>query len=259
MTMGSEERSRAASELEAKLETLGGDLNDAERAGLKFLLGLACAGLLTDEQRRAAASGGTVAAGTGAPSARDVVVSSLANLQPHRDRITSTGIAWRGRPAFITDEVLRRMQAESRDQRAQAQRFDEYYVVTAGPTAQAISATDEFRALVSTHTGGPVVSTGKTNYAYYDEVGLGIEPHIDTDEYPINTILLLEHQYRAEPSNLVLYPKGLPPQRILLEPGELIIFFADSVVHQRERMKEGEVLRIAAFGFHPITPRHGHE
>jgi hypothetical protein len=240
--MASEERPMSISELEAKLGTLNGDLNEAERAGLKFLLGLSCAGLLTREQH-----------GSATAPARDMVVSLLANLQSHRDWITPTGIAWRGRPSFITDEILRQMQEESAALRGHAERFDEYFVVPAGPTARAIAASDEFRELVSKHSGGPVVSTGKTNYAYYDEVGLGIDPHIDTDEYPINTILLLEHRFQAEPSHLVLYPKGLPPQRILLEPGEIVIFFADSVVHQRERMKEGEVLRIAAFGFDPIT------
>jgi hypothetical protein len=65
--------------------------------------------------------------------------------------------------------------------------------------------------------------------------------------------MMLEHVTNGVPSALVLYPPTRAPQRIHLAPGELIVLYADSIAHARERMKEGEKVRIVAFGFQPIT------
>jgi hypothetical protein len=68
---------------------------------------------------------------------------------------------------------------------------------------------------------------------------------------------MLSHVAPADPSALVLFSQGLPPQRIFLLPGEFLIFFADSVIHARERMLPHECVSIAAFGFKLIEGSDG--
>ena len=63
---------------------------------------------------------------------------------------------------------------------------------------------------------------------------------------------MLEHKWSAEPpSSLVIFPPHREPERLLLEPGEIVILFAGSIAHGRERMKPGESVAILTFGFHP--------
>ncbi len=57
-------------------------------------------------------------------------------------------------------------------------------------------------------TVGEAFPTSKANYLYYDEVGLGIEPHLDNEEFSLNAILMLRHEYEENPSALVLKTGG---------------------------------------------------
>lgn len=232
-------------ELTDKLASLGQSLTDAEKANYKLILGLACSGLLAQRTESAA------------KQALDVTMASLADLQPYRRRIPPTGIVYRGRPDFMSDDLLRSLQRESLAARASARRFDDHFVSPGGPTARQVAFSEQLLELVRAGAGS-VVSTGRTNYLYYDEPGLGIDPHIDNEEFPLNTILMLEHQRCADPSALALFREGQAVERIFLAPGELIVFFADSVVHARERMKQEEKVRIVAFGFQPVQRERDH-
>lgn len=225
-----------------KLVAAAGHMTPEERACLKILLGAAAAELMQTETE---ASLGSEA------SALAAVVSSVAKLQPHRDRVPHNGVVYRGRPSFVTDSLLESLLDESTRVRPQAVKFHDHLVVSGAPGARELAYSRPLGELVTAHAGS-VVPTSKANYLYYDSVGLGIEPHVDNEEFSLNAIMMLEHVHEQDPSALVLYPPGSPAERIHLRPGELIVMFADSVVHARERVKEGERVRIVAFGFAPI-------
>ncbi|SCC18694.1 hypothetical protein GA0061071_107257 [Kosakonia oryzendophytica] len=215
-------------------------LSEQEREHYKLLLSLACGGLLGKSDKQGIEN-----------LALKATLQSLAELQPHHDRVTVNGIAWRGRPDFLSEELFLALNKESRDVYPLSQRFDDHLVSSGGVVARQVAFSEQLIDLVKKYAGN-VIPTGKTNYLYYNEEGMGIDPHIDNAEFPMNVIMMLDHQSDSSPSALVLYPTDQDPVRIYLKPGELIILFADSILHSRERMKENEEVRIVAFGFQPV-------
>jgi hypothetical protein len=227
--------------LREKLAALSDTMSDAERSNFKLLLGMAAGGLARgerppDEGIEALAFATTLA--------------SIQNLQPHRHRVPSNGVVFRGRPAFATDELLAALRRESASLRHTAGRFDDHFVVSGAPLARQVAHSPELAEFMRAHAQD-VTPTSKANYLYYDDVGLGIAPHVDNEDFSLNAIMMLEHVYEANPSALVLYPPDTAPERIFLKPGELIVMYADSIAHARERMREGERASIVAFGFQP--------
>jgi len=228
--------------LSDKLALLADTMSDAERANYKFLLGMAAGGLVRD----------------GRPPQRGLeslsfstAVESITKLQPHRARVPPNGIVYRGRPSFVTDELLADLQAESTSLRPKAVRFDDHFVSSGGTIARGVAYSTDLDAVLRDHTDH-LAPTGRANYLYYDSVGLGIDPHIDNEMFSLNVIMMLEHCFSGNPSALVVYPPRAPEQRIYLQPGELVVLYADSTTHARERMAPREIVRIVAFGFQPI-------
>jgi hypothetical protein len=229
--------------LAEKFQDFNTTLTDAEKANFKLLLGLAAGGLAPQFTKPSTGDNAV---------AFDVVSEALAKLQPYSKRIPGDGIAFRGRPSFMTDELLGSLQAEARVLRPMAQRFDEHFLGCGAPLANNLSVSPLLTSFVREHAGD-VQPTGIASFLYYDELGQGIDPHIDTDIFSLNVLLMLDHQRSIEPpSALVIFPPHSDPQRFELRPGEVLIMFAGSIAHGRERMKSGESVSILTFGFHPL-------
>ncbi len=232
--------------LSEKLAVLAAQMSLAERACLKILFGAAAAEFLAADQH---------AKSTASPSL-SVAIEAIALLQPHHTRVPPDGIAYVGRPDFVTPALVDLLQQESRRVRSEAVRFHDHFVTSGAPNARSVAFSSEMIEFVRVYAG-EVEPTSKANYLYYDEPGLGIEPHVDNEEFSLNVIMMLEHEDtdaakdQHEPSALVLYPPSAPPRRLRLQPGELVVMFADSVIHARERVKLGERISIVAFGFAP--------
>lgn len=208
-----------------------------------MLLGLAAGGLKPNLRRPS-----DIAAAT----AFDAISDTLATLQPYSNRISYNGLAYRGRPNFMTDEKLFALQEEARTIRPSARRFDEHFLGCDAPIANQFALSRTLSSFVRTHAGD-VKPTGIASFLYCDEDGQGIDAHIDTDIFSLNVLLMLSHRYTHEPrSALVLLPPHRPPERIELEPGEIVIMFAGSIAHGRERMQPREAVSILTFGFHPL-------
>ncbi len=180
------------------------------------------------------------------------LLSTTARLQPHRDRVPASGYMYRGRPDWVTNDLLSRLQFESESLRDSAARFHEHLVVSGAPFARETATSRSMTNLIERYCG-PIEPTAKANYIYYDQVGMGIEPHLDTEDFSLNVIMMLSHSPTKNPSALVLFPPDLVPRRIDLVPGEMVAIYADSVIHAREYMTEGEHVSIVAFGFTPIN------
>jgi hypothetical protein len=233
------------SELPSRLHRFNSTLTDAEQANFKLLLGLAAGGL---------------APGFGRPlesdrrTAFDAVSHTLAGLQPHADRVRGDGIAFRGRPRLMSDELLRALQAEARTLRPEAMRYDEHYLGCGAPVANELSTSRGMHEFVQQYAG-PVRPTGVASFLYYDEPGQGIAPHIDTDIFSLNVLIMLDHQRppSGAGSALIAYPAYKEPERLELEAGEIVVMFAGSVAHGRERIVEGESVSILTLGFQPVV------
>lgn len=225
------------------LQRFNNTLSEAERANYKLLLGLSAGGLSPNFEL---------------PSAEDdrkalrTVSETLVRLQPYSKRISKNGIAYRGRPELMTDDLLHAQIQEAKALRPSAIRYEHHFLGKGGPLANRISMSSELTAFVRQHAGD-VQPTGIASFLYYDELGQGIEPHIDTDIFSLNVILMLNHVVgEGRPSNLVVFPPDGEPERIDLAPGEMVIMFAGSITHGREHMKPGESVWILTFGFHPL-------
>ncbi len=230
-------------EFVAKLSRFNDSLTEAEKANYKLLLGLAAGNLVPgfDETPTSADA-----------SAFHTVSDALSRLQPYKDQIPADGVAYVGRPAFMTDALLGRLQREARETRPLAQKLEEHYLGTGAPFANQFAVSDELTSFVSSNAG-TVLPTGIASFLFYDEPGLGIDPHVDTDIFSLNTLLMLDHTHgEGEPSRLVLFPPYMEPKEYALAPGDMIVFYAGTIAHGRHRMKPGESVTILTFGFHPL-------
>ena len=154
----------------------------------------------------------------------------------------------------MTDELLSKLQNEAVRLRSTALRFHDHFVVSGAPLAREVGFSSQLHELIQAHADY-VAPTAKANYLYYDKVGLGIDPHVDNESFSLNAVLMLQHEYEQDPSALVIYPPNSAPERIFLVPGEMIVLFADSIVHARERMAPNERVTIVGFGFQPIREK----
>jgi hypothetical protein len=222
-------------DLQARLNEFTRSLTESEYHNYKTVLALASGGLIKARKDE----------GSGALT----VTTGLLAASRKRPQSAEFGIAWKGRPDFLTDEIMQALRDESRLSRPRANRVEDHKVVPGGDAARRLGQSEAFIALVKTCAGG-AVSTERSTYLYYDEPGMGIDPHIDNPEFALNAILMLEHDHEDAPSALTFY-EGSQSKRVHLAVGELILFFADSVIHARERMKEREFLAVVAFGFQP--------
>lgn len=233
------------SELALKLLRLSDHLDEPERSNLMLLLSLAAGGLSPTFDRP---SVGIDAC------AFNTITETLVGLQPYRDRIGANGIAYRGRPPFMTDKLLMSLQSEAVELRPHAHRFDEHFLGCGAPTANALAASDQLSAFV-TQFAGDVQSTGVASFIYYDEPGQGIQPHVDTEVFSLNVLIMLGHKrVLGKNSALVIFPPRGEEERIDLMDGEMVIFFAGSVPHGREPIQVGESVSILTLGFSPLEP-----
>jgi hypothetical protein len=148
-------------------------------------------------------------------------------------------------------EVVASCLAGLQANRADAIKHDQHFLACGGRLADELAVCADLVALVKS-SAGPVRATGTASYIYYDIPGQNICPHIDTDVFSINAILMLRHDYSDDPKSfLEIYPQNQPCESILLIPGEMIIFWADSVVHARSSVGLAETVNILTIGFQP--------
>lgn len=225
------------SELIEKLNALTPTLTNAELDNYKLLLGMAAGGIAPD---------GDIPETGSQAEAFKTILNCLARIQPN-------GVVWRGRPDFMTDDLLVQLQKEAVQRRATAIPHDQHFLGCGGPVANELAASKLLLDLVTQKAATPMAPTGVASYLYYDQEGCGLSPHVDTETFTMNAILMLRHEYKdRSPAHLIVYPVNEPPQRILLEPGELLLLFAGGTIHAREKMKAGEVVNILTFGFLPV-------
>ncbi|TFB94442.1 hypothetical protein E3O10_01320 [Cryobacterium luteum] len=223
----------------ARLVELHRNATTAERANLKLILGLSAGNLVPSSDSLAAES-------------RRAVSETLELLCPY-DVPDPRGLQYRGRPDFLTDDLFDRLLQESISKREIAIPFDEHYLGAGGLVADDVALSAELAALVESVVPG-AESTGIASYLFYKDEGQGIDPHIDTDIFSLNILMMLQHRLpgtEVEPSALYMhYPDG-SEERLQLQPGEVVIFLAGTQAHSRTRIGADESVSILTFGFMP--------
>jgi hypothetical protein len=159
-----------------------------------------------------------------------------------------------GRPAWLDQQLLDELVAEATDRRSAATQIERQAHSEAGPRAQAFARSDRLVGLVAQAASRPpmgVRPSGNANFLYYDQPGAGIDPHMDSPDFPLQVLLMLEHEgYGERRSALVVFPDGpKDPVRVVLDPGELVVFRAASVFHGRSRVSPGERLTLLGIGY----------
>ncbi|MEU6394188.1 hypothetical protein [Streptomyces sp. NPDC046939] len=236
------------SALVQRLSELSTDLTAAERENLKFLLSMAAGGVLSGHAQKIPEPLRRSALGT--------TQRTLPKLLAGAREKFPTGIVYYGLAPFLSDADLSALDEESRAFRPAAERFMDHYVASGAPTARDISLSPMVLSFL-TENVGEIAPTRRANYLYYDEPGLGIDPHVDKDEFSLNILTMLEHRAGSgQRSELILHPPGQDAIHLHLKAGESLIFFADSVTHQRTRTTADEAIRLVSFGYRTLGGTH---
>ncbi|OLF13940.1 hypothetical protein BLA60_01790 [Actinophytocola xinjiangensis] len=230
---------RATATVGQRLADLHGSLSPAEQANLKLILGLSAGHLVPERDPRS-------------QRGRTAVSEALELLCPY-EVADPRGAQYRGRPDLLTDALLDTLIAEARDVGETAVPFDEHYLGCGGPVADRLATSAELTALVRSVVPG-AEPTGIASYLFYRDAGQGIIPHIDTDIFSLNVLLMLDHRTPGDPATssalYMHYPDG-SEERFQLTPGEVVIFLAGTQAHSRTPIVEGERVTILTFGFMP--------
>lgn len=216
---------------------------------LKNLLGIAASGLPND---------GSLPTEMSELQAFQGVQRCLYDLRkPTRPKLRPDGILWRGRPDFLSDQMLAELIAEVEEwrPRAEIQKWGQYI----SPGGEHVAAFASSPALLEMmrELVGEVKERSFPSCLYYDEGGAHIKPHVDTDNFCVNVNLMLRHCFKDQRSStLVIYPYNSEPLHVELEVGEMLILYADCVVHTRTPISEGEIIRNITFGYQPLNEIH---
>ena len=176
----------------------------------------------------------------------------LRMLTPQADNIPTNGIMYRGFPEWLSVATLARLQAEAYQRRDQPLDRSDHFLGCGGAVADSLSVNPQvlefMRGLI-----GPTQATGIASYLYYDNTGMGIRPHVDTEVFSVNLMLMLRHECKGgRPSATVVFPAYGEPEAYRLRLGEVMVMHGSSVIHTRSLVQQGEDIHLLTIGFNRI-------
>jgi hypothetical protein len=227
-----------ADRLANRLRSFADGLEGLERLNLNIIMSIAAGGLAPHGQLP---SVGARAA------AWKAVVSTLEHLH-------SAGLTEAGRIPFIEEEYFADIVREATDQEAIAHRTGPQELAPGGPVAEQLAVDPRLLKIASRAIGGELLATGISSYLYYKREGDHLYPHVDTEIFAVNVILMVEHvaPARGDGSALQIFAADGPPSRVVFAPGEAVVLQAGGTVHGREAVAGGERVTILTIGFQRI-------
>lgn len=166
------------------------------------------------------------------------------------------GVFYLGRPDWLTADLFTSLLQESQARRDGAARIRAQHFAEMGPVGAALCRSAELSSFVAQHAA-PAKFSGCANYRYYDIPHSHVAPHVDTDDFALNLIIMLSHHYVTQRrSGLLLFPHGPVPITLLPEPGEVVFFHAKEVIHARTPIADSndESAVNMGIGFTPVAP-----
>lgn len=208
------------------------------------------------------ATGGQTAQSARGDDALMARTRAFVDCRTSRSVEPSDGVYYVGRPPWLTVDVLTALRREGAEQRPAAEHIRSQYFGDIGPVARTLVESAELARFVSENSE-PAVASGFANYRYYDIPESQVRPHVDSDDFALNLLIMLEHSYGLERrSGLLLFPRGPnEPIAIQLEPGEVILFNARDVIHARTPISDNgdETAANLGIGFRPLGELQNYE
>jgi len=222
--------------LSEKLIAFSDSLEKFESFNLHLLMSVAMGGI--------APRGNILDAPTGRP-AWHVGISVLGHL-------ASSGLAFRGVVPFVVDEYLPSIRKEAEVQEGISHRTGPHTLSPGGAVAAQLAHDERLIAFVAQKVGQSLRPTGISSYLYYNQTGDHLYPHVDTEIFAVNFILMVKHDLpegRTDGSALVIFDADHQAKRVPLDVGESVVIRASGTVHGREAVGEGERVTILTIGF----------
>jgi len=220
----------------AALCSRAGQMAPAELRALRHVLGVAISGLdaehsLPTDPRKLAAI--------------RAIQDSLFHLTNYPGHIPDDGMMWTGRPAFVTDAVLAALQCRARAESVNKIRSGKHFFVEC-PAMLELLPPGALASFLQALEGG-LQPRGKANLQYYEAPGECIGAHVDVDDFGLSGVMLLRHEHQQpRASRLWVFPRGQAPKVVELEPGHMVIFCGQAVIHQRTAVAAGEQVTTLA-------------
>jgi hypothetical protein len=163
------------------------------------------------------------------------------------------------RPAFLADDLVNALRMEAQIQSFLSVRMALRYVAPPARAARRFGASSELTRYVSDYIGHNVAagngfSRENATYLYYEDVGDGIQPHVDPFGIS-NALLMLRRIPPADgsaPSRLVMYTSDGQLIPIPLEQGQMVVLADGAIVHAREPLRRGEKVTLLSLVFAPL-------
>ncbi|MCH5716676.1 hypothetical protein [Niabella hibiscisoli] len=181
----------------------------------------------------------------------DQLAMSLKRLSVHSNIIPADGILYQGFPAWLNEELLQKVITEGEGRRLEPLEQIDHFLGCGGLIADELSVSAELLMFIQNLVPVVVSPTGIASYIYYDQEGAGIRPHVDTDVFSLNLILMLKHEVSSSymPSATIVFPAFMEPQSFRLKVGEVLIMYGGNVIHTRSRIAPGEIVHLLTIGF----------
>ena len=178
----------------------------------------------------------------------------LRHLTPDSASIPANGIVYRGFPDWLSVAMLANLQEEAYQRRDLPLDRTDHFLGCGGAYADRLSVDPRVQAFMR-ELIGPMEATGIASYLYYDHAGLGIRPHVDTEVFSVNLMLMLRHECRGDfiPSATVAFPADGEPEEYRLRVGEVMVMHGSSVIHTRSLVQQGEDIHLLTIGFNRTT------
>lgn len=226
-------------------------LTPAERDALKFRLSVAAARELERDFELSADP---------ARRARFFqLLRCMLAIQPFARRVPPHGLAYRGRPDFMSDALVQGLRDEAVRWRPRARENFEQFIVTIdtpddSTLCERLASSAPLFDLV-TRCAGPCLRSYISSYIYYDAAGQCSKPHVDNAFTSVTVMIGLRSEPAADvgarPSASVAYWPDSAPFEYRLAPGEMAVFFGVCVLHGRHPVARGETVHSLLLSFRP--------
>ena len=188
-------------------------------------------------------------------------LQNIIDMQPFKARVPPFGILYRGRPDFMTDQLLAELKKESGQFKSSAwpiypndhtQYLYRPDTADSSTVAEQLGASAEVHKLVEKYAG-KVLKSYITNYIYYYKEGHCSTPHVDNVFTSVTAMIGVEHDFsNSRHSKSVCYWPHLGRYDYQLAPGEISIFFGVCTLHGRTPLVEDENITSLLLSYRPI-------
>jgi hypothetical protein len=166
---------------------------------------------------------------------------------PLYDFVPPSGYLWLGSIANLLPDL----KSDAFNNRPKALRGSRHLMLEKPPTAQQFLKDPTFASFLKEVLPSNLKCEPTSSYYhYYESPSDRVEPHIDSKDFALSCLTLIEHEFGSEQhSHFYICPPKMGPVRIPLSVGDAIVFCSGSVVHARTAPGSNERVVTASWGF----------